>query len=206
MKLPGTGHPNEYDMILAHPTGVRSLDVTSGHNLLISCGEKDNCIFVWRFDLNCMEKRLENKILESNTEIKELESLFYYIQLQDPSNLTIEQVISLPLMTDFARACGIYISERQIQELYDEQCFKKNILDPQKIKIDFDEAIRIYYNHFANNTSQTSINDLLKSVFDEYKSSVTSKINIHSLIQTLVCVDNYFLFSISLRIIIDDRW
>jgi hypothetical protein len=191
MKLPGTGHPNEYDMILAHPTGgVRSLDITSGHNLLISCGEKDNCIFVWKFNLNCMEKRLENQMVEMNEEIKQLESLFYFIQLQDPSNLIIEEMISLPLMTDFARARGIYISERQIQELYDEQCFKKNILDPKMIKIDFHEAIRIYYNHFANNTSQTSVTDILKSVFDQYQSPTTSTINIHSLVQTLVSADH----------------
>jgi len=191
MKLPGTGHPNEYDMILAHPTGgVRSLDITFGHNLLISCGEKDNCIFVWKFNLNCMEKRLENQIVEMNDEIKQLESLFYFIQLQDPGNLIIEEMISLPLMTDFARARGIYISERQIQELYDEQCFKKNILDPQMIKIDFHEAIRIYYNHFANNTSQISVTDILKSVFDQYHSPTTSTINIHSLVQTLVSADH----------------
>ena len=88
MKLPGTGYPNEYDKILAHPTGIRSFDVTTGHQLLISCGERDNCIFVWKFDLICMEKRLENQVLESNIQ---LESLFYYIQLQDPSNLSIEK-------------------------------------------------------------------------------------------------------------------
>ncbi|CAF0838357.1 unnamed protein product [Rotaria sordida] len=186
MQLPGTGHSNEYDMILAHPTGVRLFDVTSCHNLLISCGEKDNCIFIWKFDIISMEKSLENKTLESNLELKQFQSLFYYIQLQDASNLTIEQVISLPLITDFIRALGIYISERQIQELYDEQCFKKNILDPYKIKIDFYETIRIYYNHFANNTLQTSIYNILKSVFDVYKSSKNSKINIHSLIQTLM--------------------
>jgi hypothetical protein len=192
MKLPGTGHPNEYDMILAHPTGIRSFDITSGHNLLISCGEKDSCIFVWKFNSICMEKRLENKILESNEQIKQLESLFYYIQLQDPDNLIIEEVISLPLISDFARALGIYISERQIQELYDEQCFKKNILDPQKIKLDFPETIQIYYNHFAENNTQISVNDILKSVFDQYKSSINSKINLRSLIQTLVSDINYF--------------
>ncbi|CAF4707320.1 unnamed protein product [Rotaria sp. Silwood1] len=186
MKLPGTGHPNEYDMILAHPTGVHLFDVTSCHNILISCGEKDNCIFIWKFDMISMEKYLENKTLESNLELQQFESLFYHIQLQDASNLKIEQVISLPLITDFIRALGIYISERQIQELYDEQCFKKNILDPYKIKIDFYETIRIYYNHFANNTLQISIHDTLKSVFDQYKSSKNSKINIHSLIQTLM--------------------
>ena len=186
MKLPGTGHSNEYDMILAHPTSVRSLDVATGHNLLISTGEKDNCIFVWKFDLNRMEKRMENQIIETNEEIKELEPLFYYVQLQDPSDLTIKEVIPLPFMIDFTRARGIYISERQIQELYDEQCFKKNSLDPQKIQINFHEAIRIYYNHFANNPSQTSLTDILKSVFDQYKSSITSKFNIHSLVQTLV--------------------
>jgi hypothetical protein len=201
MKLPGTGHPNEYDMILAHPTGgVRALDVAAGHNLLISCGEKDNCIFIWKFDWNCLEKRVENPTMKLNEQIKQLESLFYYIQLQDPSNLTIEQMISLPLMTDFARACGIYISERQIHELYDEQCFKKNILDPQKIKIDFQEAIRIYYNHFANNLSQPSVNDILETVFDQYKSPITLKINLHSLLQTLVSDDYYFLLSASSRI------
>ncbi|CAF2522424.1 unnamed protein product [Rotaria sp. Silwood2] len=192
MKLPGTGHPNEYDIILAHPTGVRLFDVTSCHNLLISCGEKDNCIFIWKFDMISMEKHLENKTLESNLELQKFESLFYYIQLQDASNLKIEQVISLPLITDFIRTLGIYISERQIQELYDEQCFKKNILDPYKIKIDFYETIRIYYNHFANNTLQTSIHDILKSVFNEYKLSKNSKINIHSLIQTLVRVNIFF--------------
>ena len=197
MKLPGTGHPNEYDMILAHPTGVRSLDVTSGHNLLISCGEKDDCIFIWKFDLTCMEKRLENPTMEWNKHIKQLESLFYYIQLQDPSNLTIEQVISLPLMTDFARACGLHISEHQIQELYDEQCFKRSITDPRKIKIDFQDAIQIYYNHFANNTNQTSIDEIVRFVFDQCKSPTTSKINIHSLVQTLVCLDHYILFNIS---------
>jgi hypothetical protein len=139
-----------------------------------------------------MEKRLENKILESNEQIKQLESLFYYIQLQDPDNLIIEEVISLPLISDFARALGIYISERQIQELYDEQCFKKNILDPQKIKLDFPETIQIYYNHFAENNTQISVNDILKSVFDQYKSSINSKINLRSLIQTLVSDINYF--------------
>jgi hypothetical protein len=188
MKLPGTGHPNEYDIILAHPTGVRSFDVKSGHNLLITYGEQDNCIFIWKFDLSSFEKRLENQTIESNIQLKQLESLFYYIQLQDASNLTIEQVIALPLITDFARALGIYISERQIQELYDEQCFKKNILEPHKIKIDFYETIRIYYNHFANNIHQTSITEILTSVFNEYKSSITSKIDIHMLLQNLVSV------------------
>jgi hypothetical protein len=106
-------------------------------------------------------------------------------------------------MTDFARALGIYISERQIHELYDEQCFKKNILDPQKIKIDFDEAVRIYYNHFAHHTTQTTIDDVLQSVFDQYKSS---KINLHSLIQTLVSVNDRFLLKTFLRIIVDDGW
>ena len=192
MKLPGTGHPNEYDLILAHSTGVRSFDVTSGHNLLISCGEKDNCIFIWKFRLSDMEKRLENKTIESNIQLKQLESLFYYIQLQDESNLTIEQSISLPLITDFARACGIYISKRQIQELYDEQCFKKDILEPHKIKIDFYETIRIYYNHFVDNTHQTSLNDILNSVFNEYKSPITSKIDFHLLIQNLVSVNVCF--------------
>ena len=94
-------------------------------------------------------------------------------------------------MTDFARALGIYISERQIQELYDEQCFKKSIPDPEKIKIDFYEAVRIYYNHFASSNNQISISNILKSVFDEYKSSVTSKINIQSLVHTLVSVNDF---------------
>ena len=192
MKLPGTGHPTEYDMILAHPTGVRAFDVLSNHHLLISCGENDNCIFLWQFNHISMEKCSENETREWNPELKQFKSLFYYIQLQDVSNLTIEQFISLPLITDFTRALGTYISERQIQELYDEQCFKKNILDPHKIKIDFHETIQIYYNHFATHTLQMSINDLLTSVFDEYKSRVTSKINIHSLIQTLVCIKHNF--------------
>ncbi|CAF4369832.1 unnamed protein product [Rotaria socialis] len=186
MKLPGTGHPNEYDMILAHPTGVRLVDVTPCHNLLISCGEKDNCIFIWKFNRISMEKRLENQPIESNLEVKQFQSLFYYIQLQDASNLTIEQFISLPLIIDFTRALGIYISEGQIQELYDEQCFKKNILDPNQIKINFHETIRIFYNHFANNTDQMSIDDIVKSVFDEYKLSINEKINIQSLAQTLM--------------------
>ncbi|CAF3415987.1 unnamed protein product [Rotaria socialis] len=186
MKLPGTGHPNEYDMILAHPTGVRLVDVTPCHNLLISCGEKDNCIFLWKFNRISMEKRLENQPIESNLEVKQFQSLFYYIQLQDASNLTIEQFISLPLIIDFTRALGIYISEGQIQELYDEQCFKKNILDPNQIKINFHETIRIFYNHFANNTDQMSIDDIVKSVFDEYKLSINEKINIQSLAQTLM--------------------
>ena len=186
MKLPGTGHPNEYDMILAHPNGVRTLDVTSGHDLLISCGEKDHCVFLWKFSVDCIDKRSKNQVLQMNDEIKQLQSLFYYIQLQDPSHLSIADRIPLPLMTDFARACAIPISERQIQELYDEQCFKKNLSDPQKIQIDFDETIRIYYNHFANNTMQTSIIDLIRSIFDQYKSPLTSTINIHSLVQILV--------------------
>ncbi|CAF1384387.1 unnamed protein product [Adineta steineri] len=186
MKLPGTGHKNEYDMILAHSNGIRTFDVTANHNLLISCGEKDNCIFVWKFDLSIMEKRIENSTIEINMKLKQLESLFYYIQLQDASNLKIEQVISLPLITDFTRALGNYISERQIQELYDEQCFKKHVLDPYKIKINFDETIQIYYNHFANNTNQTSTNDILQSIFNEFKSSKNLKINIHSLIQNLM--------------------
>ncbi|CAF2093049.1 unnamed protein product [Rotaria magnacalcarata] len=186
MKLPGTGHSNEYDMILAHPTGVRLVDVTSCHNLLISCGEKDNCIFLWKFNRLSMEKRLENQPIESSLEVKQFQSLFYYIQLQDASNLTIEQFISLPLIIDFTRALGIYISEGQIQELYDEQCFKKNILDPNQIKIDFHETTRIFYNHFANNTDQMSIDDIVKSVFDEYKVSMNAKINIQSLAQTLM--------------------
>ncbi|CAF4275622.1 unnamed protein product [Adineta steineri] len=118
--------------------------------------------------------------------LKQLESLFYYIQLQDASNLEIQEVISLPLITDFTRALGIYISERQIQELYDEECFKKHVLDPYKIKINFDETIQIYYNHFANNTNQTSANDILQSIFSEFKSSKNLKTNIHSLIQNLM--------------------
>lgn len=186
MKLPGTGHPNEYDIILAHPNGVRTLDVTSGHNLLISCGEKDHCIFLWKFNIDCMENRGKDQTLQMNEEIKQLQSLFYYIQLQDPSHLSIAETIPLPLMTDFARACAIPISERQIQELYDEECFKKKFSDPQKIQINFEEAIRIYYNHFAHNTNQTSTDDLIHSIFNQYKSPITSTINIHSLVQNLV--------------------
>lgn len=188
MKLPGIGHSNEYDLILAHSTGVKTFDITSCHDLLISCGEKDNCIFLWKFQTNLMEKRLENQTLEINRDLQRFQSLFYYIQLQDASNLKIEDSISLPLIIDFTRALGIYISERQIQELYDEQCFKKNILDPDKIKIDFNETIQIFNNHFANNTDQMSPYDTLKSVFDEYKSSINSKINIHTLAHCLVCI------------------
>ena len=50
-----------------------------------------------------------------------------------------------------------------------------------------------------NNTNQTSINDILKSVYDAYKSPMTTKINIHSLIETLVSdFNNYFLLHIIL--------
>lgn len=207
MKLPGTGHPNEYDMILAHPSGVRSFDITSCHNLLVSSGEKDNCIFIWKFDTTSMEKHIENKSIESNSKLEDFQSLFYYIQLQDASNLTIEKYIPLPLITDFIRALGIYVSERQIQELYEEECFKRNTLDPHSIKIDFHETMQIYYNHFANNPLQTSLDDILTSVFDEYKSSTTLKINIHSLIQSLVSLKNSFTHHIvAIRLFIVDRW
>ncbi|UJR26626.1 hypothetical protein I4U23_007944 [Adineta vaga] len=183
MKLPGTGHPNEYDMILAHPNGIKSLNVISGRNLLITCGKEDNCIFIWKFDLFTMKKRIENQSLESSTQFQ---SLFYHIQLQDPTNLTIKQVISLPLISDFARALGNYISKRQIQELYDEQCLKKKISDPYQIKINFYETIRIYYNHFVTNTNQLSVDDILKFIFDQYKVSNTSKIDTYSFIQSLM--------------------
>lgn len=183
MKLPGTGHPNEYDMILAHPNGIRTLDVTSGHDLFISCGAHDHCIFLWKFHSNQMEERSKDQVLEMNEEIKQLESLFYYIQLQDPSHLSIAEIIPLSLMSDFARACAIPISQRQIQELYDEQCFKKKISHPERIQINFEQAIRIYYNHFAH---QTSITDFIHSIFDQYKSPGTSTMNIHLLVHALV--------------------
>ncbi|CAF0765608.1 unnamed protein product [Adineta ricciae] len=183
MKLPGMGHPNEYDMILAHPDGIRSLDIISNRNLLITCGEQDKCMFIWKLDSILMNKRMENQNFESLTSYQ---PLFYYIQLQDPSNLHIEQVIPLPLVVDFARALGNYLSERQVQELYDEQCFKKKIADPHQIRVDFNETTQIYYNHFAQNHHQLSIDDILKSVFDQHKSPKTSKIDIHSLIQTLM--------------------
>lgn len=183
MKLPGTGHPSEYDLMLAHPDGIRSLDVISGRNLLITCGEQDKCMFIWKLDPVLMNKRMENQSFESMTSYQ---PLFYHIQLQDPSNLHIEQVISLPLVVDFARALGNYLSERQVKELYDEQCFKKKIADPHQIKVDFNETIRIYYNHFAQTHQQLSDADILKSVFDQYKSTKTSKIDLHSLVQILV--------------------
>lgn len=190
MKLPGTGHSNEYDMILAHPNGIRTLDVTSGHDLLVSCGEHDRCIFLWKFHFNQMEERLKDQALERNEQIERYQSLFYYIQLQDPSNLSIAEVIPLPLITDFARACAISISQRQIRELYDEQCFKMNISQPERIQINFEQAMRIYYNHF--HTQQKSITDLLHSIFDQYKSPGTSKMNIHSLVHALVSTNCSF--------------
>ena len=207
MKLPGTGHPNEYDMILAHPNGIRTLDVTSGHDLLVSCGENDHCIFLWKLHMNQMEERSKDQVLEMNEEIKQLESLFYYIQLQDLSNLSIAEIIPLSLMTDFARACAIPISQRQIQELYDEQCFKKKISHPERIQINFEEAIRIYYNHFAHQTQQTSITDLSHSIFDQYKSPGTSMMNIHSLVHALVRTNrlrvNKYLSTYSCRLLME---
>lgn len=185
MKLPGTGHPNEYDMILAHAGGVRSLDVAPNHSLLVSCGEKDACVFLWTFQSALMEKRVANRTLESNIPVKELESLFYYVQLQDPSQLTIASAIPLPLITDFARGLGMYISERQIQELYDEQCSKKKLNHPDDIKVDFNEAVRIYYNYFAQSTNARSVQQLLTAVFDDYQSS-NNKFDLHALVQTLV--------------------
>jgi hypothetical protein len=185
MQLPGTGHPNEYDMILAHAGGVRSLDVAPNHSLLVSCSEKDACVFLWTFQSTLMEKRAANRTLESNIPVKEMESLFYYVQLQDPSQLTIESAIPLPLITDFARGLGMFISERQIQELYDEQCSKKKLTHPDEIKVDFSEAIRIYYNHFAQSTRSRSRQQLLAAVFDDYQ-SLNNKLDLHALIQTLV--------------------
>ncbi|CAF1588853.1 unnamed protein product [Adineta ricciae] len=183
MKLPGMGHPSEYDLMLAHPDGIRSLDIIADRNLLITCGEQDKCMFIWKLDSILMNKRIENQNFESLTSYQ---PLFYHIQLQDPSNLHIEQVIPLPLVVDFARALGNYLSKRQVQELYDEQCLKKKIADPRQIKVDFNETIQIYYNHFAQTHHQLSIDDILKSVFDQHKSTKTSKIDIHSLIQTLM--------------------
>jgi len=186
VKLPGTGHPDEYNMILAHPTGVRTFDIVFGHNLLISNGENDNCIFIWKFDSIQMEKQVAHIKLESTNYIKHLESIFYCVQLQDPQNLVLNRTIRLPLIIDFARMCGVHVSQRQIHELYDEQCFKKAMTNPEKIEINFEEAIRIYYNHFANDFNQMSADEIMKFVFNEYKSPTTSKIDIQSLIQTLV--------------------
>ena len=187
MKLPGIGHPNEYDMILAHPNGgIRSLDAIPDQNLLVSCGRTDRCICLWKFDWTRLEGRSVDLTIESTAPFEELESLFYYVQLQDPSHLTIDSSLPLPLMSDFARAMGAFVSERQIRELYDEECFKKKISDPDEIKINLVDAIRIYYNHFASYVPPGTTDELLESIFEEYKSSSTSKVNIHALIQSLV--------------------
>ena len=187
MKLPGMGHPNEYGMILAHPNGgIRSLDVIPDQSLLVSCGKTDRCVCLWKFDWTRLEERSIDLTIESTVPIEELESLFYYVQLQDPSHLAIEPSLPLTLMSDFARAMGVVVSERQIQELYDEECFKKKISDPHEIKINLYDAIRIYYNHFACNVAPGTLDELLESVFEEFKSSSTSKVNIHTLIQSLV--------------------
>ena len=187
MKLPGTGHPHEYDVILAHPNGgIRSLDAIPDQNLLVSCGKTDRCVCLWKFDWLRLQGRVDNLRLESNIPFEELESLFYYVQLQDPSDLKIEPSLPLPLMSDFARAMGAIVSERQIRELFDEECLKKKVSDPHEIKISLYDAIRIYYNHFASDTAPRTIDELLESVFDEFKSSSTSKVNMHALIQSLV--------------------
>ena len=185
MVLPGTGHPNEYDMLLAHFGGIRSFEIAVKQALLISCGTKDNCVFVWKLDVDCLKQGLIHR-LESSIPLKELESLFYYVQLQDPSQLTIQSTVALPLISDFARAQGIRCSERQLQELYDEQCAKKKKNDPNEIRIDFDEAVRIFYNHFAHRSDAIPLHSTLNVLFNDYRSTETSMIDFHDLIQILV--------------------
>lgn len=185
MMLPGTGHPNEYDMILAHYGGIRSFQVAINQSLLISCGTTDNCVFVWKLDIECL-KNQEIHRLETSIPLKDLESLFYYIQLQDPSQLSIHSTIALPLISDFARAQGIQPSERQLEELYNEQCTKKKKTDPKDIQIDFNETIRIFYNHFATPADSTSLTSMLNLIFDQYQSLDSTKLDLRELIDILV--------------------
>jgi hypothetical protein len=186
MKLPGTGHANEYDTIVAHMNGIQSFDIALNQELIVSCGKDDYCIFIWKFDRISMNERQKDMNIESTIPMNELESLFYYVQLQDQNDLTIESTIALPLISDFTRGRGLHISQRQIQELYDEQCLKTTCSNPNEIKLSLYDTIRIYYNHFAHNTSSMTIDQILNSIFDEHKSLTTSTIDIHSLIQTLV--------------------
>ncbi|CAF0918500.1 unnamed protein product [Didymodactylos carnosus] len=202
MKLPGTGSPTECDLILAHGGGVQTIDVATGRNVIVSCGRKDSCIFIWKFDLDCMKKRLQQNqqnpmknfysLLDwssndAHSEYRDLELIFYYIQLQDSTNLKINEKIPLTLVPDFARAIGVYLSERKIQELYDELCYTKQISNPRDIYIDFSEVIRIYFNHLTS--IPTSSIKIIKTFFEEVTSNQQNKnatLNIHDLLQILV--------------------
>ena len=184
--LPGTGHPDEYNYILAHYDGIQSLDLSPGQNLLVTSTKNGySSIFLWNFDGIPSKELGDWNRFQGRTSVEEFKSLFYYVQLQDPSQLTIQHVIRLPLIIDFTRACGVFISQRQIQELYDEQCIKKSKKEANQIKIDFHEAMQIFYNHFFTDADE-SLTQILGMVFDAYQSPKTKKLNLPSLINLLV--------------------
>lgn len=179
------------EFVHGHFNGIQSFDLLPSRNFLATTGRHDGAVFLWRFAENFVEKApvFPKQIFES---------FFYFVQLQGSPPFHIEPFISLPLIVDFLRSLGFFISKRQIKELFDEETLRNSVSDPRLIKIDFPQLIEIFFNHFyEKRIDETTI---CNELFDELVPLNSTKIDFRSFVELLVSFDSQFLFSIKNRL------
>lgn len=168
--LPADGNPWKQTAILAHPSGVDSINISHCGNFLFSLAKNTKnhgCLQCWEVNKKSLEAQLALcppgiepyiSLMENNRKgqlFNNLKTYFYYASLLEQKIQTSEQrqiYESLPLkyLPDILRACGLYPSEKEVEDMSNEVLFWKygtGETSSPNAEITLSDVVQLYVNY-----------------------------------------------------------
>ena len=196
--LPTDGNPWGHTSILAHPSGIDNIEISHCGKFLFSLAtvtpnDTDNpnfmqnhgCLQCWEISKESLEAQyaLAPQGIEPFVSLMEngrvgkvfndIKTYFYYASLIDQGVHTsksrqIQEQLPLKFLPDILRACGLYLSEREFEEMVNEVLFWKYGTGESdrfdiNAKISLIDVVKLYinYQHVDEYGKKISQEDLL---------------------------------------------
>ena len=167
VKIPFDGDPNKAMGLIAHPTAISSVTVSSDGRYCMSAGGEDRCVNIWQISTKALDVKYEEAAAKAeglgsasmyseliDQEVKEdLIDYFYYAQLRTQGEDTMEErkitgLVPLKELPNLVRALGYYPSEEECANMIAE-VYYANFTETGETcdTIDLDTFIKLYINH-----------------------------------------------------------
>uniref|UniRef100_UPI00358FC891 cilia- and flagella-associated protein 251 n=1 Tax=Myxine glutinosa TaxID=7769 RepID=UPI00358FC891 len=163
--LPLDGNVHRAATVPCHPRGIARLCCANDGRHLVTSGELDAAIFIWRINTTTLQAAAAlagpgldpfYTLLEGGREgdlFKEMEELFYLMQLRsegydtmDPRQIDVH--VPLGQVPTIMRALGFYLTRRQVEEITNEVRFGSYAeTGNYRDRVDLPTLLRLYLNH-----------------------------------------------------------
>jgi len=189
--LPADGNPWRQTAILAHPSGVDNIAISHCGKYLFSLAANSNsnnshsCLQAWEISKESLQA--QHALCPEGIEpyislmdqgrvgktFNDLKTYFYYASLlhqgiQTSENRKIKESLPLKYLPDILRACGLFPSEKEVEDMSNEVLFWKygtGESDHPNAEITLSDVVKLYINYQHIDEHGGKINQ--KELFDQ---------------------------------------